>query len=319
MPDAKSDKSVREWMGILKGLYFDKDSQKSPEDVWFAAVGHCNTIGESIRTTILKKDLLTAAAHAFCWICSFINRCHPSLEKDSVFTFDGCLSGVIALKYPNECGHCLKKPCNCNATEIDKVPDKAAHYEKLLQDRNVFKYEGFTVAKWQETFTQIFGNNVHQMTLESIGLHFLEEVGEVVTAVRGLKDLRGILRREIDGLDTAFLNRLTTVEGIVETYVSLKRQLPDGEKKEFKQRCFTRDEPLIWKWRLVVAKTALVIEIADTFSWFCSVLNKIQQISNDNEMGLPPLEQRLTEEYFKDGSPSCPTCRNSKCLCLFCP
>jgi hypothetical protein len=321
MAAGQQEKTIREWMQIFKTLYSEADSKKTPQAVWSAAIAHCSAIGESIRTTTLKKGLLTSAAHAFCWICSFLNRCNQG--EDSVFSFKGCLSGVVALKYPNVCGHCIRKPCKCNTEEIDKKSDKAAHYEVLLGARQDFRYEDFTVGKWQNTFNSIFGNNIHQMTLDSIGFHFLEEVGEVVTAVRRLEDLKNLTNQNVEGVDADFLRRLTSIEDIVSCYAETKKQLPKLEtheqEAEFRRVVFTRSDALTLKWRLADAKMALVIEIADTFSWFCSVLNKIQAISADNEMGLPSLEQRLVEEYFEDGKARCPTCRQPKCTCLFYP
>jgi hypothetical protein len=326
MAEAPSERSIKEWMATFELLYADADSRRTPEAVWNAAIGHCNTMGESIRTMTLKKGLLTAAAHAFCWMCSFLNRCNPEREPSSVFTFEGCLSGVVALKYPDMCPHCLGKPCSCNTTAIEHKSDKAADYRKLLEERKAFRlvrYEGFSVARWQETFNSIFGNNVHQMTLESIGLHFLEEVGEVVTAIRHLRDLRGVLDKKVAGVDESYLQGLTTVEKIVGTHAKIKSKLPrldsEEEKADFKRSCFINDDPLIWKWRLAEAKMAMIVEIGDTFSWYCSVLNKIKSISADNDMQLPPLEQRLREEYFVGGQPRCPTCGKSKCACLVCP
>jgi len=191
---------------------------------------------------------------------------------------------------------------------MDKASEKAARYEKLFKERQKINFTTFTISQWQETFKNIYGGRVHISTLETLGFHFLEEAGEMALAVRNLSQLKNIVAEKIPGIDLALLHELSAVEGIVKNYVEYCGIEIDHNSKD----------PKMLKARIVDAKMSMVIEIADTFSWFCSVLNKLNSISEENGMSLPSLEDGLNQEYFdKDGNIVCPACKNKNCSCVF--
>lgn len=312
-------RTVKGWASAFKTLYETPDGRRSHAGLWIATMGHCSSIGEAIRRSAFK-ELLTSAAHAFCWMLSYVNRCN---ELDgTVFHIKPRLCGIVALKYPGWCGHCMKEKCQCDAATLDTQRDKAADYAELLEHSKLFKYENLTLQKWLEVFNAIYGNANHLMTLETIGFHFLEEAGEMTVAVRKLLQLEGVIEVGIEGVDGSFLNRLADTETLVGEYKAcLYHDDIPKERGKPKPDSTSRD-PLHVKARLVEAKMDAVIELADTFSWYCGVLLKVGNIMKTFGVDAPryDIEYQLQHEYGRKGSALiCPTCKQSTCACTFFP
>lgn len=308
MMDEETNRSIKDWMGIFSGIYSKVDAQRTPEQIWVAVTAHSSSIGESIRRYAFS-ELLKYAAHTFCWLCSFVNKCNQ--VKDDVFSCTETVCGMVSLKYPFKCGHCRKDYCSCDPIEMDTQIDKSAKYERLVQDRQdvLLSVEGFSITDWKRKFQDIFGHRIHLLAFENIGFHFLEEVGEVAVAVRKLSQLKNVLYDGIEGIRIEFLKELTTVEGIVENY---KTYYVSGDTD------YTSRDTNMIKWRMVDAKMALVIEIADTFSWFCAILNKLDSILKGCGFPFSTLEEKLCEVYIDDkGNARCPTCKKEQCECIF--
>ena len=309
MKSEENIRSIKDWMGIFSELYSEADSKRTPEQMWIAIMAHSSSIGESIRRYNFQ-ELLKYAAHTFCWLCSFINKCNKT--KDDIFSFNELLCEMVSLKYPLVCGHCRKKPCGCDPAEMDEVKDKSTQYEELLELRvgMVESAKEYTIDYWKKVLRDIYGGQVHILPLESIGFHFLEEVGEGAFAVRKLSQLRNIVCKENEGIDLTFLNKLRTVTEIVKKYVEYYQ--PD------RKIYYTSQDSDMLKWRIIDAKITMVIEIADTFAWLCSIMNKLDDIAKHSRFRLPSLEEKLNREYFDNkGNARCPTCNHKPCSCIF--
>ena len=312
---SSEERSIKDWERIFSDLYSEADSKRTPEQMWIAVMAHSSSIGESIRMFAFER-LMKSAAHTFCWLCSFVNRC-KTLQDNDVFSIKESLCGIVSLKYPGECGHCGSAPCTCDPEKIDQREDKSAAYKALLDSRNLIleSFENYSIANSTKMFDKIYGGRIHIQTLESIGFHFLEEIGEAAFSIRKLGQLRTIADTRT-GIDLAFLKRLSTVEGIVQNYAEHRKKPEDMN--------WASIEPDMLRARLVDAKMGLVIEIADSFSWFCAILNKLDKISRKISEHprtrdiLKPLEQVLTDEYFDaKGNARCPACKNNPCICSF--
>jgi len=317
MSDKVDDRPIKEWMEIFSDIYSEADSKRTPEQIWIAIMAHASTIGESIRTFSVEK-LAYSAAHTFCWLCSFINKCN--VLKDDIFYIEESLCGVVTLKYPSKCGLCRTNPCSCDAIKMEEESDKSAKYRLLLDDRrsHLTSYQEWSINNFLNMFRGIYEGRLHIQTLESIGFHFLEEVGEAAVAVRKLSQLRSIQKHGIEGVDQAFLDGLSTVENIVDNYNKFV--------KDPKSIILTTREPEMIRTRVVEAKMALIVEIGDTFSWFCSILNKLLSIEKSiweepekhPECKFVDLETALNNEYFDGkGTSICPTCKSLPCRCEF--
>lgn len=309
-----SSKSIREWTDTFSGIYFQADSKRTPEQMWIAVMAHSSSIGESIRK-VAFEELLDSAAHTFCWLCSFVSKCNTL--QDSVFSIREPLCGIVSLKYPDVCGHCTQKPCDCDSVKAERATDKSAAYKELLERRRriLSSFENYTIEDSRKTFGEIYGGRIHIQTLENIGFHFLEEIGEAAVSVRKLSQLKGITQDNTTLIDTNFLQDLSTIDGIVNNYVRYNKPKLDYASKE----------PDMLKARLVEAKMSLAVEIGDSFSWFCAILNKLDFISKsifknpqDHPEILQPLEKILCKTYIDSaGNARCPTCHSKPCSCVF--
>jgi hypothetical protein len=308
---AAEDTSITEWMEVFRKVYEKVDSKRSPVEMWVAATAHCSFVGEAIRR-VHFADLMYSASHAFCWMCSFLLACHRA--KATVFALDESFSAIVACKYPLVCGHCRDKYCHCNPQLMDKTPSKAARYRDLLGERALLvdAPDTYTVSQWLTVFNQIYGQHIHMLTLESTGFHFLEEAGEELTAVPGLMQLTKVLEAHLEGIDEELLAELATFEGAVARYDQYWK--PEHEMK-------SRD-PEDVKFRLAHAKVDMFVEFADTFSWFCSILNKVSSIAKNCGDSNCAFKQeafgkKMEAEYLPDGKPRCPSCKACPCVCVF--
>lgn len=312
-----SHRSIKEWMAVFSELYSQADSKRTPEQMWIAVMAHTSSIGESIRR-VAFQSLLDSAAHTFCWLCSFVNKCNAL--QDDIFSITETVCGIVSLKYPGVCGHCKQNTCQCDPVKMDKEEDKSASYKDLFDRRKriLKSFEGYSITDSMKVFAEIYGGRIHIQTLENIGFHFLEEIGEAAVSVRKLSQLRKIADDTSTGIDVAFLRRLSTVDGIVENYGKYSKRPKDI--------LYASTESSMLMARLVEAKMGLVVEIGDSFSWFCAILNKLDSISKSilnhpeehPESILKPLEQVLIDVYFdSDGNARCPTCKSKPCKCAF--
>lgn len=308
---AAADMSIKDWMAVFRKIYEKPDSKRSPVEMWVAATTHFTAVGEAIRCMNFT-DLMESAAHGFCWMCSLILACQK--EKGSVFSLDESFSSVVTCKYPLCCGYCRETSCHCDPVSMESQKNKGAHYNLLLEQRRRI-YDApdrYSVPEWRRIFKQIYGQRVHMLTLESIGFHFLEEAGEELKAVRELLQFTKVLEAGVNGIDTDLLTELATFERIVPLYdrywnreIEMKSQDPEAIKT-----------------RLVRAKVDMFVEFADTFSWFCSILNKVSSIAENCKNGdcrftQQAFQERLNQEYLPEGKPRCPRCNACPCDCVF--
>lgn len=313
------DRTIKEWMTGFQSLYGEADKNRSPEQIWIATMAHCSATGEAIRRFHFA-DLIDSMAHSFCWICSFVNKCNI-LPKDNVFSYEGCLSDMVSAKYPGVCGHCKGDPCTCKPKDMDSKKDKAGKYRWLYDNKKRdFRHEEKEIYDWLKIFDRLYDQQIHVQSFESIGFHFLEEAGECARAIRALGQLVGAVNK-IEGIHTKFIEQLTRYEGLLEQYETYHKEIPipkpnDDNFKEFS----TSKDPADIKSNIVHSKMDMIIEMADTFSWFCSIINKAKAIAQntcDDPISLD-LENKLNEIYLDDKNIfRCPNCKMKKCECAF--
>jgi hypothetical protein len=314
------DRTVTQWTDdVFKVLYQKSDADRTPVDLWTAAYAHFSTMGEAIRK-VHFKELMSEATHAFCWVCSFVLGCQSA--KNEVFWLDESLSSAVSLKYPDCCGHCKKDPCYCNPMDKEGARNKDVDYPWLADQRRKLlpAQQGWSLQDWRDLFVRLYGPQIHHMSLETVGFHFLEEAGEAAKAVRSLQQLSGVTDEDLGESRDSFLLKLSKVGEIVKLYEQYKNIDINGQMH--------KDEPDILKARLVKGKIEMVAEVADTFSWFCSVLTKVFKIA-ENCSGDPQdkachivgrtFEELLQDEYMRDGTPQCHACGQSPCSCVFKP
>ena len=321
--NACASRTISEWSQDFAKLYDRPNRFRTPEGLWMGAVAHCSQIGEAIRRADYNA-LIGSACHAFCWILSFLTKCNSG--DDPLFHCGNGMSEIVYFKFPGLCGHCLDRHCTCDPVKTDKKTNKAAQYSALYTYWHRAKYhlkylDNYDIGLWVDEFSDIFGGRIHLQTLDSIGFHFLEEVGEEAQAIQKLIQLRGVIdsyhnsTRELLG---RYCAELSTIDGLVKEYAGCEKS--DEGKPRFDKA--SRDVTQV-KARILDAKMDLVIELADTFSWFCAVLIKLRQMpqpstpTGGSNVTLD-IEYRLQQEYGAAGAPLvCASCRTAACECAF--
>jgi hypothetical protein len=334
--------SIDEWTKAFTELYKIPDSTRRPEEFWNSVMAHLSSVGEAIRKTDYK-EIVVESSYAFCWMCGLIAKCN-NLEHDPVFRIDHCLSELVALKFPDRCGLCEEVHCRCDAVVMDQKKDKAGKYKDLLKIWKSYKsvWPKRSFKEWLDVFHSIFRARIHIQTLESICFHMLEEAGEEAKAVRQLVQFRGLAQGGAHGVDSTFLLKLTKIDSLVCAYnecTDRAKDALDGESfkevmKKDPKRILTSNDSVIIRTRLVYAKMDFVIEMADTFSWMCSVLLKLRNIiedlkleQNENEKFHIEYELRHSFAQLEKGGTvkrdrkipklKCYVCGEEQCKCLF--
>jgi hypothetical protein len=322
-----SCRTICKWTDGFALLYSGPDSNRRPEEFWNATMAHISVIGEAIRKSNYR-EILSAAAHAFCWMCCYIDTCRKT--PDPLFRINNTFSDIVGLKFPERCGHCMHDACSCDPAKMDEQKDKSSKYSKLLKHWKKLKFETYMLDTWLDTFWDIYSGRIHLSTIENIGFHLLEEAGEEALAVRQLVQFRGITDKNIEGIDSKFLSKISSIPNLVSEYNNAmmalkKRYTVETDKEAISKIDFTSKEPVVLKARLLKGKMDFVIEFADTFSWYCAVLLKLRTIIKQlaiNENNDFRIENELNQVYksSNDTVPLvCPSCNKAKCSCLFYP
>ncbi len=278
---------IGDWEVAFGNLYENVDEHRKPEEFWNSVMAHLSATGEAIRKTHYT-DLVQSLSHAFCWLCGYIVKCQEN--KDPIFQFENGLSEIVALKFPDKCGHCLKRKCVCDSIVKDKLKDKSARYADLykLWQKNG-KWKERTIENWLQKYWYTFGPRIHLQNLENLGFHLLEEAGEEAKAVRQLVQLRGTRNNKKTGVSDDFLEKIANIDKLVEQYDIYNKIIKDkynvnSVKKVDIEKISTDHSPEIIQARLVDAKMDFIIEIADTFSWMCAVLLKVREIYENQQL-----------------------------------
>lgn len=305
------------WASALDKLYEGPDSRRSPEEIWIAAMAHCSSIGEAIRKSDFV-ELMSFAVRAFGWMLSFSVKC--SKTPDLLFRCENSFCQMVFLKFPNCCGHCTKNTCTCDSIDMEKNKDKAGKYKTLYEDWKRIQRSGpleYTINDWLETFKRIYAGRIHLQTLETLGFHFLEEAGEQAMAIRKIMQLRGVLHNGKGIIAEETLRKLVTIPAIADEYI----RLGTGQKGGKPQFDPTSKAEKDIHARLVAAKMDLIVELADTFSFFCSILIKLGSVIIGPDKSFNAnLEEAMISMYGKpDEGLICPVCDKDACECVFFP
>jgi len=204
------------------GLIWPADKKRSVFDLWCYVLNHAAKLGEAIR----REEYAEAGheiGRTAVWLFSFIAKLQDPNKKgeDSLFYTATPLSEMIWAKYPNCCPVCYEhlvaiprlkgkrdvkewngeiKKCRCilrsEAVERRKEEEKKFSKDKRDEIRRLrreyarrFKPKDpkiYSLDSLEEMFFNVFEPAITLLQPESIGFHFLEEVGEVSEALTRL-------------------------------------------------------------------------------------------------------------------------------------
>lgn len=307
---------------------------------------------EIIRTKFSKEmNVYTQLARLLGRISAFIGRYVYDLQSiknnDPIGTlmvdqpFDDYIGGPerfekwLLLKYPDCCPTCGNRPCICAA------------YRSIMEDRNNKKYDEFwkthkaqfmelrkrfsastdgklsqatkvmydsSIENWIGMFRGIYASGHIEVSLESVGFHFLEEVGEVSDGLLCLEELH------------KYKNQIGVYKaGSVELHKIIEEKAGKDEQyekfwEEYLSQCkgekgdVSHDKLL--KYLLKINMTLIKEELADVFSWMCAILNKIEALSKNWSPDMRPrsLSEALHAHYrLSEGKVGCSYCSDTIC------
>jgi len=199
------------------GLIWPADKKRSVFDLWCYVLNHAAKLGEAIR-----REEYAEAGHEIgrtaVWLFSFIAKLQDPNKKgsDSLFSTATPLSEMIWNKYPNCCPVCYEhfvvipqlkdkkdvkewngkiKKCRCilRSEAVERRKEKKFREDKrdeikrlrreYAQRFNPEDPKTYSLDSLEEMFFNVFEPAITLLSPESIGFHFLEEVGEVSEAL----------------------------------------------------------------------------------------------------------------------------------------
>lgn len=304
-----------------------------------------------IRTKVSSEfNVYTQLARLFCRISAFIGRhiydsespLHhdPITELMRLKPLDDYIGGEeryekwILWKYPYACPTCGNCPCVCAAYR-DIMEDRnnpryddfwAKNVEQFVTKKNTYRQNdtgpnekvielcNSTIDDWVNMFYDIYGSGHIDMSLESIGFHFLEEIGEVSDGILCLNELFkhkeriGVYRQSKMDLHQKILER------------AIEDPQYEKFKQEYREKCPSGGEKIASEFafrRLLEINISLTKEeLADVFSWMCAILNKIRAANkywNPEGQSLT-ISEALHQRYrTADGRVGCSYCSRAIC------
>ena len=127
-----------------------------------------------------------------------------NLEKIRKQIKENYVDLIILLKYPYCCPFCeCKEHCNCLGMSEDEYKKKKEELESVKTRAAIMKNSGAIeisdgmpkfvlpgkgIRGWKDIFKRIYGRQIRSQTLEQVGFHLMEEIGEVARALRKVKE-----------------------------------------------------------------------------------------------------------------------------------
>ena len=261
--------NIDEWEEEFAEIYGNVDIKRTPTEMWLLLVEDSSKFAEFIRRGKYAKAL-TALAHVFCWTCSFVWRCRR--ENNLGIRVHKPLSRIIWDKYPARCCLCGQDHCICSVrrSELEELSEEKKK-KKLEEIEGVLKIardRTENIPSTLDDFTTMF-NNIYRgahyaLPIEAIAFHFMEEVGEVSTCIRRLREKgkeqslsEAEVHRLINDLEneiadviswtTSLLSKLDYMLGAGITYLRKLKTSEDAEKKELLQTADLRLSSIVWE------------------------------------------------------------------------
>lgn len=199
------------------GVIWQKDLERPVFDIYYHVILHASKLGESLRRE-LYDDAIHEIGRTTMWLFSLVNKLQTTeTGVDMVFFVSKPLSDIIWSKYPNCCPTCFGRsialpiknggkpenwggkltPCSC----LGRLADVEVRNQRLKEDERKFirdklreyakKHKPSDATKLslshlQKMFAKVFGANIFLTSIENIGFHLLEEVGEIAEALCGI-------------------------------------------------------------------------------------------------------------------------------------
>ena len=216
------ESTLDDWMGEFWRIYEHHDRQRDLIEMWAMAAEDASTAGQGIREAD-PAGTLRSIAHASCWCLSFVARLFhdgqlpPQFRISKHFPELHSLADVVWFKYPAICPRCGKGSCIC------PILVEAAPVEREMEAARRKANRPETLADWESHFSRIYDVAHLSRSLEELGFHYEEEVGEVFRAIRRLSvNVSGLSPDEVKARQ---VNLVEEIADVVSWTVSVVRKL----------------------------------------------------------------------------------------------
>ncbi|MBU1111152.1 MAG: MazG nucleotide pyrophosphohydrolase domain-containing protein [Nanoarchaeota archaeon] len=169
-------RSLSDWTNVFNNLYGSGNQFSSAGEMWGNVVSAGSRLAKDLRLERVnaRKDensklvgTLVNVPDIFAWMSAFSQRF-------------GSLEEMTWYRFPGVCRYCLtEENCSCITDKMymkEQIPDREVRLQELRRERKNYPA---TLDAWQEMFDRIYGNANRIQTLQQIGLHLIEEIGEV--------------------------------------------------------------------------------------------------------------------------------------------
>jgi NTP pyrophosphatase (non-canonical NTP hydrolase) len=188
-----AQKGLQHWEREFADIYAAVDRKRRPTDIWLLLVEDASQVAEQVRRD-KYADALDRLAHVVCWTCSFVHRIRES--NDLGVTIHATLPEIVWHKYPGHCSTCAQRRCVCSVSraELEELTPakKAKRMASMERDLDVARSRKSeipaTLDELQRMFRSIYGGAHYAYAIEAVAFHFLEEVGEVASDIRHLRE-----------------------------------------------------------------------------------------------------------------------------------
>jgi NTP pyrophosphatase (non-canonical NTP hydrolase) len=192
--------SIDQWEAEFAEIYGDVDQKRRPVEIWLLLVEDSSRVAEGIRKE-KYAEAISALAHVFCWTCSFIWRCRH--DSDLGIEIKNPTSNILWNKYPGKCCLCGNSICSCsvNRWENEELSEREKREKlkrleaDLRRSRRAIKKKPPSLDGFTDMLRRIYRGAHYSLPIEAIAFHFMEEVGEVSTCIRKLKEREPNLSR----------------------------------------------------------------------------------------------------------------------------
>lgn len=178
--------SLDDWAENFWDIYGQRDETLGLNEVWAEAIRDATKVEEAIREDRLG-ELLDALAHTFCWIACFTEKLRLDRTVPAPFKFaEPKLSRIVWFKYPRACATCLTGSCQCPLIRRPGKPTKSQMRAYLTRQRRLAGSPPTKLTDWEGMFSSIYDSAHFIKDIKELVSHYLEEMGEVVAAIRDL-------------------------------------------------------------------------------------------------------------------------------------
>lgn len=277
--------SMSQWQNHFEKIYGERNRGKDPEIIWFRVLENASKVAESLRRYEYGNAFIYLA-HMFCWTLGFCSLTRRNV-KDTVWK-----------KYPYVCPYCRKdrenvfKSCTCmgQRREIEETPTHEK--ERMLNEQILAHFRTHFAKKkpkklddWVLMFAKIYDNANYSASVEHIGFHLMEEVGEVSRVFRRMGEYEKRVKR---GFEEG-----TDINKAREQYeLDLDYEIAD-----------------VFSWMCaLISKISSIIEAVENYGEMIKIILPRRRAV---ELKLP--EVTLSSFIFSEYGMGCPNCQQMMC------